>query len=316
VIPKAVSYESSQLNYMISEPTIILTVLLTIAVLIVPRKYLLLPFVVTACFIPADQRVIIMGLDFTPLRLLILAGVLRVCVRGEIRPVRLNKFDIVLLLWAFSGAAVYVVQWLDLRALIYRCGMLYDILGLYWLFRQSVRSWTDVRLVFTVFAVCTVIMLPFVAFEWLTGENPFAALGRVTTVVRETGRYRCQASFPHSIILGIFWATLVPVFVGLGLTRQRKLLYWVSAAAGVFIVLATNASTPIGTLAGVVIFLALFRYRFYGRQIACGACAITIGLHVIMKAPVWHLISRIRLVSGSTGYHRYRLIDSAIRAFP
>ena len=35
-----------------------------------------------------------------------------------------------------------------------------------------------------------------------------------------------------------------------------------------------------------------------------------------MKAPVWNLVARVGVVSGSTGYHRYRLIDQAIRHFP
>ena len=34
-----------------------------------------------------------------------------------------------------------------------------------------------------------------------------------------------------------------------------------------------------------------------------------------MKAPVWHLISRIDLTGGSTGYHRYLLFDAAIHNF-
>ena len=34
-----------------------------------------------------------------------------------------------------------------------------------------------------------------------------------------------------------------------------------------------------------------------------------------MKAPVWHLISRVDLVGGSTGYHRFNLIDKFIHNF-
>jgi len=34
-----------------------------------------------------------------------------------------------------------------------------------------------------------------------------------------------------------------------------------------------------------------------------------------MRAPVWHLISRISVVGGSTGWHRYFLIDRAISHF-
>jgi hypothetical protein len=39
-----------------------------------------------------------------------------------------------------------------------------------------------------------------------------------------------------------------------------------------------------------------------------GALAV---LHFfVMQAPVWHLISRIDLIGGSTGWHRYIIFDA------
>jgi hypothetical protein len=35
-------------------------------------------------------------------------------------------------------------------------------------------------------------------------------------------------------------------------------------------------------------------------------------LHLFMNAPVWHLISRVNVIGGSTGWHRFHLIDTAI----
>ena len=45
------------------------------------------------------------------------------------------------------------------------------------------------------------------------------------------------------------------------------------------------------------------------------ALGLLVGLHIVMKAPVWHLISRVNIVEGSTGWHRYHLIDQAINRF-
>ena len=282
---------------MLTQETIIITMLLVVLTMVVPRKYLLVPFIITACFVPANQRVIIFTLDFTPLRILIVAGVLRLWLQGEIKIINWNRFDKLVLLWVVVGAIIYVIRWSDLRALIYKCGFLFDVFGLYWIFRQTIQKWTDIHFVFKVFAICALVMLPFVAFEWATGQNPFAVLGRVGTAVRE-GRYRCQASFPHSIMLGLFWATLFPVFVGLTKTGQSKRLYWAAVAACVFIVFFTTSSTPIATLAATTCFLPLFPYRRFGRQIALALCGLTAALHVVMKAPVWQLIGRIRIISG------------------
>lgn len=170
-------------------------------------------------------------------------------------------------------------------------------------------------LAFRILAIAAVILVPFVAFEWATGQNPFSVLGQVHTVIRQSGRYRCQSSFPHSIMLGLFWATLFPVFVGLTKTKQWNKLYLAAAASSVFIVFSTTSSTPILTLVATVCFLPLFRYRRFGRQIAWTLCGLTVLLHVVMKAPVWHLIGRINIISGSTGWHRYRLINAAINHF-
>lgn len=299
---------------MINPSTVIITVFLGILTFVVSRKYFLLPFILGACFLPADQRIIIFDLDFTVLRILVVAGMLRLWLRGEIRSMSWNRFDRLILLWAVAGSVIYIVQWLDMRALVYKCGVLFDVIGLYWLFRQSIRSWHEIIFVFKVMALCAILLAPFVAFEWATGNNPFVVLGRVITYVRE-GRYRCQASFPHSIMLGLFWATLVPLFVGLAMTEKKKMLYWAATAASVFIVFATASSTPLGTLIAVGLLLPLFRYRCYGRQIVWAVCCLTVALHIVMKAPIWHLISRINLVGGSTGWHRYNLINEAINHF-
>ena len=40
-----------------------------------------------------------------------------------------------------------------------------------------------------------------------------------------------------------------------------------------------------------------------------------VGLQLVMKAPVWALIARVDLVGGSTGYHRYKMVDNFIKKF-
>jgi len=298
----------------IYQTTIAATLILATSLIAVPRKYFLMPFILAACFIPADQRIIILDLDFTPLRILVVAGVLRLLLREEVRKINWNRFDKLVLLWAVVGAGIYVLQWRDMRALIYKCGVLFDVIGLYWLFRQNIHSWHDIIYPFKVMAVCCLVLVPFVAYERVTGSNPFVVLGRVETWTRE-GTYRCQASFPHSIMLGLFWATVFPFFTGLYRIGRPKCLYGAAAAASVFIVVATASSTPLMALFYVVAGLYWFKWRRYTGTAGWGVAASLIGLHIVMEAPVWHLISRIRLIGGSTGWHRYHLIDEAVNHF-
>jgi len=51
------------------------------------------------------------------------------------------------------------------------------------------------------------------------------------------------------------------------------------------------------------------------RIIRWGIVIVLVTLHLVMKAPVWHLISRIDLSGGSTSWHRYFLIDTCIGHF-
>ena len=47
------------------------------------RRHSALPFILLSCLVPSAQRVVILTLDFTFLRLLVLAGCVRILMRGE-----------------------------------------------------------------------------------------------------------------------------------------------------------------------------------------------------------------------------------------
>jgi hypothetical protein len=136
----------------------------------------------------------------------------------------------------------------------------------------------------------------------------------VTTFFRE-GNYRCAATFPHAIIMGLFWATLVPLFVGFAKEKKHRVLFWSAVAASVFMIGATASSTPVLTLVVVAALLLAYPLRRYTGTGAWGVVALLIALHIVMKAPVWHLLSRVSLVPGSTGWHRYFLVNQAIQYF-
>jgi len=67
----------------VQEVTILLMVVLAALAVAMPRKYMLVAFVIAACFVPTDQRLVIVGFDFTVLRVLVLAGVFRIIVRAS-----------------------------------------------------------------------------------------------------------------------------------------------------------------------------------------------------------------------------------------
>jgi hypothetical protein len=298
----------------ITGPTILITMLLAGLIFTLPRRHVLVPFVLASCFIPAHEHAVALGLHFYVIRILVLTGIVRIWMRGEVRRVAWNRFDKLLLWWALCATAIYVIQQGNFQAVIYRSGQMLEILGMYWIGRQSIQSWNDMKRMIRLFAVCGIILMPFFALEWATARNPFSVLGRVDTGFRE-GALRCRGPFSHYIVAGSFWACLFPLFVALAKTERRPQFYWMAAGAAVFIIIACHSSTPIGGLAAVVAFLAVYQYRALGRYMALGFFACMGALHVVMKAPVWFLLARIHVVAGSTGYHRAILVDSAVRHF-
>jgi hypothetical protein len=81
------------------------------------------------------------------------------------------------------------------------------------------------------------------------------------------------------------------------------------------IVLASNSSTPILAYAGGVAALCLWPLRKWTRAMRWGVGFAVVALHVVMKAPVWHLIARVDISGGSSSYHRFMLVDQCIRHF-
>lgn len=301
-------------DQLINRPTLIITAMLVIISLVVPRKYLLLPYIIAACFVPTDQRIIIMSLDFTVLRILVMAGIFRILIRQENIKIKWNNFDYLVFAWVFCGAFIYSIQWMNAKAVVNRCGLLFDVIGLYWMFRKTVRSWDDIKAAVSFYAISIMALAPLVALEWMSGDNPFEVLGRVTTLIRDE-RYRCQAAFPHSIMLGLFSAILLPLFTGFAAFDKNKLFYISAIFCVLFIIAATASSTPILTAGAIILLLSMYNFRKYTSTAGWFFMFALIGLHFIMHKPVWHLLARINVIGGSTGWHRFYVIDQAIKHF-
>ena len=109
--------------------TIVVTSILVILTMTVPRKWILLPFVMAACIVPPDQRIIIFSLDFTTIRFCIFFAVLRLYLFNEIRMIKWNSFDKLFLAWVVCGAIIYVIQQGNIKGVINkRCAPINNLL--------------------------------------------------------------------------------------------------------------------------------------------------------------------------------------------
>lgn len=289
-------------------------VVLGVAVLSVPRRHAVVPFLMMACLLAPAQRIVVAGLDFNLVRILVMFGWARMLMRGELR-MRWQRIDTLLVAWVSTSALAFMLLHGSAGAVTNRLGRLYDFIGMYVYFRCMVRSWQDFDRILNALSAIALVSLVFFVIESRTQRNMFSVLGGVPAItdVRE-GRLRCQGPFPHPILAGCFWAGCLPLVAARWWThRRRRGRTLVASAAIVGIVVTTASSTPLMGLAAALLGLAMFPLRRHMKAVRWTLIGGLVLLHMVMTGPVWSLIMRIDLVGGSSGYHRYLLIDQTIR---
>jgi hypothetical protein len=295
-----------------------------VLICILPQKRAFVPFLLTSILIPGDQVLVLAGLHFTLLRLLILFGMIRIFIikgRGDwnVFSRGLNRVDKLVILLALASAVAGVLLFENTQAFIFQLGNLYDAFGAYFLVRCLIRDREDVVRVIRVLAIIVIALGGVMIFERLNGWNPYALLGGAkasyfATDLDRDGRIRATGSFGTPILAGVFGAVSLPLFIGLLLSDRKQRAVAVLGMLGATVMtLASNSSTPVmGYLAGLV-GICLWPIRGLTRIIRWSIVITLVSLHLVMKAPVWHLITRFD-ISGSS-YHRYALINETIRHF-
>jgi hypothetical protein len=296
---------------------LLMTIVLGAAVMGLPRAWSVVPFLILACFVSPAQRIVVASLDFNLVRILVLVAWARVAFRGEYRAMRWGRTDTLVILYAISGTIIFTIQQADVSALIYRVGSMYDVVGMYFAFRWLIRDWEDVHRI--VLAIC-VIAVPVAALflvEKSTQRNMFAVFGGVAefTWIRN-GRLRCQGAFAHAILAGCFWAALLPLMAAqLWRGGLSRLLGAIGLLSGLVVIMCCSSSTPVSGVILAVLGGGMFLLRRRMGWFCIGMVILLVFLHMVMKQPVWHLIARIDFVGGSTGWHRFHLMDQAINRF-
>jgi len=294
----------------------VLLALIALAVL-APRRLSGLPVILLLCFIPAAQRIVIATIDFTFIRLLMLGVWLRIFVRRELRPITWNHLDRVMIVWAFVSVVFGTVQGMTLTLLVNRLGTAVDAMMIYFFFRLLIRDADDLIRLAMQFMVCSFGVAMFFFVESRTQQNMFYVFGGVPqfTDIRD-GRLRCQGAFAHAILAGCFWACLVPFYFARAWMGRGWAMPIFGTVAALLIVLWCASSTPImAVLFGIVggaAFLLRGGLRWLRWLIFFWLCILHF---VLMKMPVWHLLARVDIIGGSTGWHRYHLVDKFIERF-
>lgn len=293
-------------------PGIIFLLLNALVLLVLPRRWAPLPLLIGACYMTLDQGIEIGPFRFTIIRVLALAGFIRVLLRQERPAGGLLRLDGVLLVWAgwalVSGLFHKEVQ----AALIFRLGLVYNVLGIYFLIRCFCQTRADVVHLLQLIAILLMPVALEMVGELLTGHNLFGVLGGgAEGVIVRGDRPRARGPFAHPILAGTVGAICLPLMVGLW--RQHSRIAGFGGLACLLMVGASNSSGPLMAVLTSGVALVFWRWRHLTRQLRIAAVAGYLLLALVMKAPVYYLIARINLTGSSTGWHRARLIESSLQ---
>lgn len=280
------------------------------------RTHAILAYLLFMACVSGAQNFNLGGTSLYLLRLLILCGLLRCILHHEWRTVRWNAIDAFVAAWIVVGTAIYLVQQGNAGALVTKAGLIIDGAGGYFVFRCLLKEKADIVQAIRSFAVIALPVSLVFLFERMTQYNLFSMFGGVPeiTVVRE-GKLRCQGPFPHPILAGVFWAANFPLLVGLGVSNRSMILSVLGCGACLLTIAACSSSTPVLGVATALMGMSFFLVRKQMRVFQIGGVLLLCGLHLVMKAPVWHLLARADVLGGSTGHYRFMLVDATIRYF-
>jgi hypothetical protein len=299
----------------------VVAVALVIAVILcflLPRRYVVVPFLLTLLLVPSTQNLYLAGAHFFVARILILFCLVRVVIMRlfdkQARP-GLDIIDKLFLVWAGWRAVAMVLQFLEVGAIVNQAGFLIDSLGAYFVFRSLIRDESDIQRVVKVFAVFALIMAVFMVREQMTGQNLFTVLGGIEQTAVRNGRLRASGAFRISIIAGAFGAITFPLFLWLFRTGTAKVLAIFGAFASTVMTVTSASSTPVAAFLCGIGALCLWPLREYLRSIRLLFVALLVALQLVMQAPVWFIMARIDFAGGSQGWDRAELIDMFLRHF-
>jgi hypothetical protein len=304
-------------------PVVLVAMLIAIALIfLLPRKYIIWPFLTMAFLVPLGQSILVGGLHFFVIRIIILVVAVRMLASMLSSPQgmfgnRLGAFDVVFLLWAFfralAGAWVFSF---NSAPVIYQAGFLLDAVGGFFVLRYLIADEDDIYRTIRVFATLCIIISGFMIFEKLHQVNVFGLLGGVRAVPEvRGGAIRSEGPFEHELLAGTFAATLFPLFFLLWKSRKSQTLAVLGAIAATIMVITSRSSTPVIAYAAGIGAICAWPLRRHMRFVRWSFVLGLVSLHMVMKAPVWFLIARIDIVGGSSGYHRAMLVNDFIMHF-
>jgi len=285
----------------------------SVALFVLPRRWASVPLLAGACYMTLGQGYEIAGLNFYLIRLLLLAGWMRVVIRQEWPKGLMLGMDWAFVAWAIWAILASVFHEKPVETFENRLGMVYNGLSIYFLMRCFCQTEEDIRKKLCMIAWLLVPVALAMLYEYISHFNLFSLLGGVPaeSLIRD-GRVRAQGPFAHSILAGTVGAVCIPLMVGIWKYHAFSACVGLIACSGM--ILTSVSSGPIISAISGLFAIVLWRWRHWTKHMLLAAITGYILLELVMKAPAYYLIARINPTTGYA-YHRAAIIEAAITYF-
>src|SRR4029077_7349666 len=305
-------------------PLVLIAMLIAaVLILLLPKKYAIVPVLWTAFLVPLGQQFNLGGLHVHVIRIIILVALIRVLFSMLFAHARafsggFSSVDKVFMLWVFFHVVAFLVLFsFHPAAVVNQLGFVWDILGGFLVMRFLIQEEEGIYRVIRTFAFIAGILAVCMLIEHFLMLNVFGFLGGDTRIVPETrdGLVRAQATFSHPLLAGTFGATLLPLFFLYWHSGKSKAVAVIGVLSATIMTICAASSTPVLTCMAGIGAVCFWPFRKQLRLFRWGIVIVLVGMQIVMKAPVWFVISHISLFGSSSSDHRAYLVDAFIRHF-
>lgn len=296
---------------------ILLFLISAIALMSAPRRWATIPLLLGVIYITHGQAIQLGGIKLPVFRMLLGVGLVRIIARGEGIAGGINlidKFMIALGCWLLF-ASFFHEPGAAAAGPTFIIGKIAEIGLCYFLIRSFCHDMEDFTSIMGVIALLLVPIALEMIQEKFTGINLFSKVFggvREEVVVRDDA-LRARGPFRHAILAGTVGAALVPIMIGLW--RRNPGIAKIGLITCLTMVASCASSGPVLSLGFAMMGVLLWGFRHLMGAVRWSILFGAIILHMVMDKPVWFIIGRLSM-GGSTGWHRSKLIDSAINYFP
>lgn len=298
-------------------PALFLLIICAGVILLSRRHAALAAAIWAMALIPMRNQFIVVGFNFHAQRIIILLLLLRIIMHGDYTSFSMKTVDKLVLWFAFAmGCATLIRNGLSSFPGV--LGGWFDLLLPWFALRMLLRDLPTLRDILPALALLTCLVASLMVLEKLTTRNilSFMGAGYGDTPFIRDGKVRSQISFGHPITAGTFGSIFLPMLLAWAYPfESRCRLAILSCVSCLIIVLCSASSGPLLSCLAAVAAMFFWRWRHKMSDLRKYSVLFYIVAEIVMTAPAYALLWRVTAFGGSTGYHRYQLMDGFVKHF-